>query len=335
MASALLLVCALTVAVTWIVPAGADVALQAWSAGDFWVYTTFGLGNSFNIPDGTKLNYSVAGLDSIDFRGVSYPTFHVTISFPSLQNATSGSTSFRRLEGDAWYNESDLSLLRMTYRVWQNGAGGCLSCWANASETWTAGPPLAPRFPLRTGFGWFASTTVNIRTLDLDTGALVAETNQSAFGTFTVGSNLSVGVPAGTFTTTPMTENLTKNGQWAGIGANPLLPLTFAAKTVAFYSPLVGNAVCVADVGWGQGCGGVSATDGFELVSYGHSVPASAGKVFGMSYLEWGIIALAVVAAFVAVTRLVRRRPPRVTEEPTQATSPSETTTESHLGPKE
>lgn len=328
--SAVLSVCLLAMSFA-VVPAGrAGVSLPVWSVGDYWAYSTFGL---IIIPDGTILNYSVAGHDTVTWQGVAYPTYHVTILPSSLQNATLSGVSMKRLEGDAWYSETDLSLVRMTRREWTYG-GGCPTCWANTSETWTAGPPLAPRFPLTVGVGWIANSTVNIQTVSIDNGVLVAETNQTGGGSFSVAPNVSIDVPAGNFTATPMTENLTKNGQWTFIGANPLFPLTFAEETVAYYSPVVGNAVCVVDIGWGHGCSGVGASDGFELVSYGHAPPAGLAQLFGLNYVDWAIIALATVAACAVVIVLARRRPPRIDQEPAEPSSQAGVHGESPAGPK-
>lgn len=286
----------------------ADVGRPGWSVGDYWIYTTFGL-QSFNLPDGTTLNYSVAGMATIEYRGTTFSTYHLTISLVSLPNVTYGGSSLKRLSGDAWYNQSDLSLLRFTLRTWTfDSSLGSAGTWLNESHSWTADPPLAPRFPLRTGMGWSGNATVNLVSVGIDDGRLYGELNQTGGGRFSVGSNAIVNVPAGTFSATPMTENLSFNGQWTFIGANPLLPFTFAEVTVAYYSPVVGNAVCVEDVGYGAGCGGVGAQDGFELIAYGHATNPAPAAFLGLSLLEWAVLAVAIAAGSVLAITLVRRR---------------------------
>lgn len=270
-------------------PARAEMGRPTWASGDFWVYTLSFADAELGLPNAT-LRFDVTGTETITVNGTAYSTYRVaaTISFVLV-----GTTTF---PADMWFSTETLAIVKIRATVQLNLPG------FDASGTFevSGNPPQTIQWPLTAGASWQSSTRVWTVATN-STGTTYTSVPLST--DFSVQSDATISVPAGTFTTTPLKETDTASGSY----------------TINYWSPQVGNWARVAQhnsTGENEG--------NFNLTSYNYQAGFFlTAVVLGLPTWIWLIIAAAAVVAIVVVARRRRRgRAPQTMPPPEPPETP-------------
>ena len=256
--------------------ARADMSRPTWTAGDFWVYA-LAAGSGSARYNGT-LRFDVKGTESINVNGTSYPTYHVA----AVVNIPFGNFAFT-LPADIWYNVTNLAIVKITATI----SIAILNFTANTMVTIAGNPPQNILWPLTAGATWSSSTTVWETTVS--SNGTTRSTSVPLTTAFTVQSDTTITVPAGTFTTTPVKE--------VQAGAS--------GSVVNYWAPQAGNKAKTESYnssGASQGS--------YNLTAYNYQAGSFLTAVyFGLTGLVWLIILAVVIIAIAAVVLMRRRRP--------------------------
>jgi len=260
--------------------ARATMEVPAWRVGDFWLYDFAGA--SGPTPGGTgTLRYEVLGTESVTVAGISYQAYHANLTFTVI----AGSLTLT-VPGDAWFRTSDLSPVKTTFTITIDIGGGNTF---TEIFTVTYNPPVAMQWPLTANAQWSVSSVV---TTVIE---IVGQPPQTSTGTLSatlrVDPDETRTVPAGTFTTTPVTQtdSSTRDYQrsyWSRAAGNPAEQRSFASNDTE--------------------------TGSMKLRSYRYT-PSSGGggggAVLGLPPIVWAVIILVVIVGVVALLAMRRRRP--------------------------
>jgi len=286
----------LLVAAFAIVPgtARANMDKPVWASGDFWVYAL--PSSSFGVSNAT-LRMDVTGTQSLVVNGTPHSTYHVaaTISVQLI-----GTTTF---PAEIWFSTDTLAIVKIKATVNIN----LPNFTASGTFEISGNPPQTIQWPLTAGASWQSSTTV----WSVTTNSSGSTYLSSALTTsFTVQSDASVTVPAGTFTTTPLKETEVATGSY----------------TINYWSATVGNWARVGQYdsqGRDQGS--------FNLTSYNYQAGNFLTSiVFGLPVWIWLILLVVILVAIVGLFAVRRRRPPTRAMPP----SPSQMPPQEPMGPE-
>jgi len=277
------------------VPGTAPAAIDrpTGAAGDFWVYALPSGGSG---ASNATLRMDVTGTESVVVNGTSHSSYHVaaTLTFQLI-----GTTTF---PAEIWFKTDTLAIVKIKATVTINvpnvTAGGTVEISGN--------PPQTIQWPLTAGASWQSSTTV----WSVTTNSTGNKTYMSSALTtdFSVQSDTTVTVPAGTFTTTPLKETEVSTG----------------AYSMNYWSAQVGNWVRVGQYdssGQDQGS--------FNLTSYNYQGGSFfTSVVVGLPVWIWLILIVVVLTAIIGFA--ARRRRPRMP----QAAPPPMPPQEPPMGPQ-
>lgn len=244
--------------------ARAEMGAPVWAAGDLWTYLFSAPGQ---IPSAANLTFLVLGTDAIPLKGTQTAAYHVRMGYAFVGG---GNESFER-----WYRVSDLAVMRSVQNA--TGTAGWPPVAYRDTRIDTYNPPVPLGFPLVPGASQMTNSTVTTENLLTQNGFTnVTWGNATGTAFLSVGSDLTVTVPAGTFTATQVNASYTlPDGtatEWAGLVA---------------WSATAGNVVKV-----------VTPIQGATIVltSYRHALPPP-----GLPIWLWGVGVSAVAAAVVIV----------------------------------
>ena len=218
-------------------PAKASMDRPTWSAGNFWAYNITS-GSGASMVTGI-FRMDVAGTETVTLNGTGYPCYRVTSDF---KIPFGGGLSFEVFPV-IWFSVDTLAIVRI-----QAVVPAILNLTTQTTVTIAGSPPQTIQWPLTAGVTWSSSTEVWTSSMN---ATKTTWSHSTLSTTFTVQSDATITVPAGTFSTNPLKE-LSANGTY----------------TTNFWSAQVGNWVRVGSY---NSTGGN--TQNFNLTSYGYSGP--------------------------------------------------------------
>ncbi len=218
-----------------VVATGLSIAMPAWSAGDFWVYSM----NETGLGSSLLVRTSVIGTETVKVGLLSVPSYHLQTTYDSPQSST---LAYSR---DDWHRVSDLALIKETQSLYGPSAG------VNETISIIYMPPSPLVWPLLPNGSWNSTTVV--QWTDVVGGVGTTSQNYSSTVDVRAGPGTTYHVPAGTFDAIPLFQNVTS-------GALVL------SSSVSYWSNSASNFV------WrGSTFNGLSSN--LSLVSWGHSGP--------------------------------------------------------------
>ena len=178
---------------------GHSLNRPSWRVGDFWNYTV-----SVSIPDSTggpphngtgTAMMMVNATETLELGSASFDTYKLTTTTKILLDGIIA----ERFAFAAWYQRSDLSLLKSTVNFTFGG-------FDIASEE-SHQPPLLMQWPVESGGAWTSNSTITI-----NVQAFQAHFIQPASAEFVADKPQRVTVATGTFATLPLQKTLIING---------------------------------------------------------------------------------------------------------------------------
>lgn len=265
-------------AISFVPTVRASTALPTLSTGDYWTYNLTGFNFGIGQSGSGSYKFNVVGTESVTAGGTSYMAYHEKLNV--TVTVTQGSTTTTlSIPGDQWLRTSDLATVKESLSISFLGA--------SITETRTNTPPPMIQWPLTSGAAWNDSYMVTAVSV---LGSIISTTFSNATSAYSVGTDASITVPAGTFTATPLKQTA-PDGSY----------------NVSYWSATVGAPVKEDTVG-AFGATGMS----LQLSSYSHA--AGVGGLFlGLPILAWiGIVAVVIVViAAVVVLRLRKPKMPQ------------------------
>jgi len=256
-------------------PAKASMDRPTWSAGNFWAYNITS-GSGASMVTGI-FRMDVAGTETVTLNGTGYPCYRVTSDF---KIPFGGGLSFEVFPV-IWFSVDTLAIVRI-----QAVVPAILNLTTQTTVTIAGSPPQTIQWPLTAGATWSSSTEVWTSSMN---ATKTTWSHSTLSTTFTVQSDATITVPAGTFSTNPLKE-LSANGTY----------------TTNFWSAQVGNWVRVGSY---NSTGGN--TQNFNLTSYGYSGPGFFGSIIlGLPVWIWLILLVVIVVAIIGFFAVRRRKPP-------------------------
>ena len=275
-----------SVTIAFATTARASTDKPVWTAGDFWRYDVTGPPPVPGYPSITgSFRIDVVGTEPVTVGATSMETYHAKINETTTYTSGGTTTTTLTLLGDQWYRTTDFAEAKSSLSF-SFGTG-------SFTETQTNDPPPGLRWPLSEGAGW--SSTYNA-TIVFVAGSLTQITVETLFASYSVQADVSVAVPAGTFTATPVTE------------------VSGLYQNVTFWSAAAGGWVKVGRFG------PYGSEQHMDLAAYRHqgSGEAASGS-FGLPSFAWILVAVVgVLVAGILVAWKRRRRPqiPQVVPPP-------------------
>src|SRR6266852_8888714 len=263
-------------------PAKASMDRPTWSAGNFWVYN-ISSGSGPATVTGT-FRMDVSGTETVTLNGTGfYPSYRVAAD---LKIPLGGGLTFEVFPV-IWFSVDTLAVVKI-----QAVVPPILNLTIQTTVVIAGSPPQTIQWPLTAGATWSSSTVVWTSSTNA-TRTTWAHSTLST--TFSVQSDATITVPAGTFSTAPLKE----------LSAN-------ATYTTNFWSSQVGNW---ARVGSYNSTGQNS--QNFNLTSYGYSGPGFFGStILGLPVWIWLILLVVLVVAIIGFFAVRRRKPPAVMMPP-------------------
>ena len=256
-------------------PAKASMDRPTWSAGNFWAYNITS-GSGASMVTGI-FRMDVAGTETVTLNGTGYPCYRVTSDF---KIPFGGGLSFEVFPV-IWFSVDTLAIVRI-----QAVVPAILNLTTQTTVTIAGSPPQTIQWPLTAGATWSSSTEVWTSSMN---ATRTTWSHATLLTNFSVQSDATITVPAGTFSTTPLKE-LSANGTY----------------TTNFWSAQVGNWVRVGSY---NSTGGN--TQNFNLTSYGYSGPGFFGSIIlGLPVWIWLILLVVIVVAIIGFFAVRRRKPP-------------------------
>ncbi len=191
-------------------PAKASMERPTWSAGNFWAYN-ISSGSGPGAVTGT-FRMDVAGTETVTLNGTGYPCYRVTSDF---KLPLGGGLSFE-IFPVIWFSVDTLAVVRIQATV-----PPILNLTTQTTVVIAGSPPQTIQWPLTADATWSSSTDVWTSSTN---ATRTTWSHSSLSTTFSVQSDATITVPAGTFSTTPLKE-LSANGTY----------------TTNFWSAQVGN----------------------------------------------------------------------------------------------
>src|SRR5207245_1686323 len=256
-------------------PAKASMDRPTWSAGNFWVYN-ISSGSGPATVTGT-FRMDVSGTETVTLNGTPYPSYRVASDLKIPLGAGLTFEVFPVI----WFSVDTLAIVKIQATV-----PPILNLTTQTTVVVAGSPPQTIQWPLTAGATWSSSTEVWTSSMN---ATRTTWSHATLLTNFSVQSDATITVPAGTFSPTPLKE-LSASG----------------TDTTHFWSAQVGNWVRVGSYNrTGQN------SQNFNLTSYGYSGPGFFGSVIlGLPVWIWLILLVVILVAVIGFFAVRRRKPP-------------------------
>src|SRR6266849_7800670 len=197
---ALLLIASLGLALQ---PAKASMDRPTWSAGNFWVYN-ISSGSGPATVTGT-FRMDVSGTETVTLNGTGYPSYRVA---SDLKIPLGGGLTFEVFPV-IWFSVDTLAVVKI-----QAVVPPILNLTTQTTVVIAGSPPQTIQWPLTAGATWSSSTVVWTSSMN---ATRTTWSHATLSTTFTVQSDATITVPAGTFSTTNFWS--AQVGNWVRVGS--------------------------------------------------------------------------------------------------------------------